>query len=101
LFRIPTPIADFQMRVITVAAGQPINDSTWDTTSKGAMQAINDAREDMLFLSKDVYHRRCDNPSKAVGASFGGGQKVPPYHPLILPILITSSGSRNACTVCY
>jgi hypothetical protein len=31
----------------------------------------------MSFSSKDVLHRRCDDPSKAVGASYGGGQKVP------------------------
>ena len=30
----------------------------------------------MRFDKKDVNHRRMDDPSKAVGASFGGGQKV-------------------------
>jgi hypothetical protein len=30
----------------------------------------------MKFGKKDVNHRRMDDPSKAVGISFGGGQKV-------------------------
>jgi hypothetical protein len=38
--------------------------------------AVDKARDRMHFSSKDVFHRRCDDPSKAVGDSFGGGQKA-------------------------
>jgi hypothetical protein len=74
--RTPIPITDSKMRVIAVAAGSPAQDPTWVGTHKGAAQVIDESRDKLSFSPKDVFHRRCDDPSKAVGASFGGGQKV-------------------------
>ena len=37
---------------------------------------IDESRDKLSFSPTDVFHRRCDDPSKAVGVSFGGGQKV-------------------------
>jgi hypothetical protein len=52
------------------------DDSSWDTVAKGVPLAIDTMRDLMNFGTKDVNHRRMDDPSKAVGVSFGGGQKV-------------------------
>ena len=74
--RVPIPITDSKMRVIAVAAGSPAQDPTWVSTHKGAARVIDESREKLSFSPKDVFHRRCDDPSKAVGASYGGGQEV-------------------------
>ena len=74
--RMPIPITDSKMRVITIAAGSPAQDPTWVGTHKGAAQVIDESRDKLSFSPKDVFHHRCDDPSKAIGASFGGGQKV-------------------------
>lgn len=96
-----TPITDFETRVIPVAAGCPAQDPTWDGTHKGASWVIDKARDKMFFSSKDVLHHRCDDLSKAVGASFDGGQKVSLHLILITPIFTMSLGSRNAFSMCY
>jgi hypothetical protein len=36
---------------------------------------VDKACDWMSFSSKDVFHWRCNDPSKAVGDLFGGGQK--------------------------
>jgi hypothetical protein len=74
--RTPIPITDSKMRVIAVAAGSPAQDPTWADTHKGAAQVIDESQDKLSFSPKDVFHRRCDDPSKAVRVSFGGGQKV-------------------------
>jgi hypothetical protein len=98
--RAPTPITDSKMRVVAIAAGHP-EDPTWDCTHKGAAQAIDEARDKMSFSPKDVLHRRCDDPSKAVGVSFGGGQKVSLRLLPIMPALIAALGSRNSSPKCH
>jgi hypothetical protein len=101
IVRTPTPIVDSKMRVIAVAAGHP-GDPTWDGTHKGAAQTIDKARGKLSFSPKDVLHRRCDDPSKAVGASFGGGQKVSSCLLAVTPVLIIAFlGSGNASSLCH
>jgi hypothetical protein len=74
--RTQIPITDSKTRVIAVAAGSPAQDPMWVGTHKGAAQVIDESREKLSFSPKDVFHRCCNDPLKAVGASFGGGQKV-------------------------
>jgi hypothetical protein len=97
--RTPIPITDSKTRVIAVGAGRPAKDPTWDPMCNRATQAINGARDEMSFSLKDVLHRRCDDPSKAVGASFGGGQKVIPYLLPATPIPTIILGSGNASAI--
>ena len=73
--RTATPIIDSKSRVIGVCAGCP-DDPSWDPLHKRVAKEVDAARDRMNFESKDVNHRRMANPSKAVGNSFGGGQKV-------------------------
>jgi hypothetical protein len=72
------------MRVIALAAGHP-EDPTWGGVHERVAQSIDEARDKLSLSPKDVLHRRCDDPSKAVGASFGGGQKVNSHLILITP----------------
>ena len=68
------PIIDLKERVIGLCAGRP-DDASWDALHVRVANKVDEARDQMQFSSKDVFHRRCDDPSKAVGDSFGGGQK--------------------------
>jgi hypothetical protein len=97
--RMPIPITDSKMRVIAVAAGSPAQDPTWVGTHKGAAQVIDESRGKLSFSPKDVFHRRCDDPSKAVGASFGGGQKVSLHLLYLTPIFTMPLGSGNASAI--
>ena len=73
--RTATPITDGKSRVIGVCAGRP-DDPLWDPLHKRVAKEVDTARDRMNFGPKDVNHRRMADPSKAVGNSFGGGQKV-------------------------
>jgi hypothetical protein len=73
--RTATPIIDGRSRVIGVCAGRP-DDPSWDPLHKRVAREVDTARNQMNFGPKDVNHRRMADPSKAVGDSFGGGQKV-------------------------
>ena len=73
--RTAAPITDGRDQVIGICAGRP-DDPLWDAVSNRAAHAIDAARDQMKFDKEDVYHRRMDDPSKAVGTSHGGGQKV-------------------------
>jgi hypothetical protein len=60
---------------IGICAGRP-DDPSCDALHKRVALEIDTIRSHMNFGTKDIYHRCMDNSSRAVGDSFGGGQKV-------------------------
>lgn len=75
ILRTATPILDSAGRVIGVCAGCP-NDTTWEGLQRDAAAAMEAALGQCDFSGEEVDHRRGQFPALAVGASFGGGQRV-------------------------
>lgn len=73
--RSSAAITDDGDRVIGVLCGQP-EDPTWDKCHHNAAEAVKEAGDNLRFPRGADSHRRGDFPAVAVGASFGGGQRV-------------------------
>lgn len=76
LFSTPHVLLDKLKRIIAVLAGRPHGDSSWDTMTHDATNAMEEARARCSFSDGDTRHLRGEFPTLKVGAAHGGGTPV-------------------------
>ncbi|KAH7908186.1 hypothetical protein BJ138DRAFT_990643, partial [Hygrophoropsis aurantiaca] len=76
-YRNPRILLDGEGRGYAALAGRPKGDPSWDGVVGQAAAAMAAVRDGCRFNAKQSDHRRGSYPALAVGASFGGGQKMP------------------------
>ena len=73
-FRQPTVITSADGRIFAALPGRPLNDATWEETTKGFVDTLATAERKLKFRSKR--DRRGWFKTIASGISYGGGQRV-------------------------
>lgn len=79
LFSTPHVLLDKLKRIIAVLAGRPHGDSSWDTVTHDATNAMEEAHARCSFSDGDMWHLRGEFSTLKVGAAHGGGTPVRLY----------------------
>lgn len=92
----PMVLTSKDNEIFAALPGRPVNDPTWDATTKGVVAAMRRAEMRLHFSKKR--DRRGPFKTIASGVSYGGGQKVrklPVQLTLSLTVVYRGQGISN------